>query len=70
MQYNIYFLSCTAAFVGFTNTSYSVMEAEAVEVGIELRGNLSFPIGVTVNVNFATATCKREIYTYLDIIIL
>ncbi len=46
------------------------MEAGTVEVGVELRGNLSFPVDITVNVNFATAICKSNfniVYTSLHI---
>jgi hypothetical protein len=41
------------------------MEAGTVEVGVELRGNLSFPIDITVNVNFATAICKSKYYLHI-----
>ena len=45
--------------------NYNVSEAGTVEVGVELRGNLSFPVDVTVEVNFATAICKSKIlYTF------
>ena len=29
-------------------------------VGVELRGNLSFPIDITIGFNFATAMCKSK----------
>ena len=40
--------------------NYNASEAGTVEVGVELRGNLSFPVDVTVEVNFATAICKSK----------
>lgn len=46
----------SAAFVNFVETNYSVIEPASVEVGIELIGNLSFPVNVMVEVNFTTAS--------------
>ena len=40
--------------------NYSVIEPGTVEVGVELRGNLSFLVEVAVEINFATAICKNK----------
>ena len=64
------FFTYIAAFVGFTDTTYSVAEAGTVEIGVELTGNLSFPIDITVNVNFATATCKSKSWFMCECIVL
>ena len=61
----IIFLICTAAFVSFTDMNYSVIEAGTVEVGVELRGNLSFSVDITVEVNFATAMRKSNLSHFL-----
>lgn len=45
--------------------NYSVIESGTVEVGVELRGNLSFPAEVTVEVNFATAMRKGNLSHFL-----
>ena len=37
-----------------------------MEIGVELRGNLSFPVNVTVGVNFATAIRKKKSSTFLN----
>ena len=37
-----------------------------MEIGVELRGNLSFPVNVTVGVNFATAICKKKSSTFFE----
>ena len=45
----------TAVLVSFADTNYNVVEQGIVEVGIELIGNLSFPIDINVKVNSASA---------------